>query len=174
MPAMSHRCYGWVHSSDKLWWAHMNNYVLNRWSEELKANGLYAAVRATMYGLPISIPHFLALLELYNPDTNTFSTKHGELGLALHAMHKVSGLPMGNMPYQEYFSSNRELHQLKVCMLGRLNTLWVLTCHYQIALAGVGPLAKKTRPQISLKRLADYLFKHLDSSSDERSVSWHR
>ncbi|ONK63207.1 uncharacterized protein A4U43_C07F12500 [Asparagus officinalis] len=94
MPATRHRFYGWVHSLDKLWWARMTKYVLSRWSEELHACGLYAAIRSTMYGLPVSAKHFFALCELYNPDSNTFLTRHGELGLALHEMHKISGLPM--------------------------------------------------------------------------------
>ncbi|ONK72726.1 uncharacterized protein A4U43_C04F22500 [Asparagus officinalis] len=37
------------------------------------------AIRTTTYGLTINVPHFLALLELYNPDTNTFLTKYGIL-----------------------------------------------------------------------------------------------
>ncbi|ONK60055.1 uncharacterized protein A4U43_C08F13720 [Asparagus officinalis] len=52
MPATRHRFYGWVHSLDKLWWTRMTKYVLSRWSEELHACGLYAAIRSTMYGLP--------------------------------------------------------------------------------------------------------------------------
>ncbi|ONK63818.1 uncharacterized protein A4U43_C07F19260 [Asparagus officinalis] len=70
----------------------------------------------------MSVPQFLVLLELYNPDANTFLTKHGELGLALHDMHKISG---------------------------------------------IDPLSKKSRPQISLKKFADYLFKNTDSVLDE-------
>ncbi|ONK73034.1 uncharacterized protein A4U43_C04F26450 [Asparagus officinalis] len=105
MPATRHRFYGWVHSLDKLWWASMTKYVLSRWSEELHACGLYAAIRSTMYGLPVSAKHFFALCELYNPDSNTFLTKHGELGLALHEMHRISGLPMGQMLYQENLES---------------------------------------------------------------------
>ncbi|ONK73232.1 uncharacterized protein A4U43_C04F28720 [Asparagus officinalis] len=167
MPVTNHRCYGWVHSSDKVWWSRLTDYVLTRWDEELKANGLYAAVRATMYGLTISIPHFLVLLELYNPDTNTFLMKYGELGLALHEMNNVSGLLMGNMVYQEYFPSNWELHQLKSATPNCYDTLWDLTYHYHVALAGVKPLSKKTKPQISLKKFADYLFRNLESNSGE-------
>ncbi|ONK68624.1 uncharacterized protein A4U43_C05F14080 [Asparagus officinalis] len=129
MPATGHRCYGWVYSLDKLWWVCLSNYILDRFDEELKANGLYATIHATTYGLTISIPHFLALLELYNPDTNTFLTKYGELGLALHEMHKVFGLLMGNIIYQEYFPSNRELQQLKSRMLNRYNTFRILGSH---------------------------------------------
>ncbi|ONK56835.1 uncharacterized protein A4U43_C10F13590 [Asparagus officinalis] len=144
MPATGHRCYGWVHSSDRLWWTRLSHYILDRFGEDLKAGGLYAAIRATTYGLTMSVPHFLALLELYNPDANTFLTKHGELGLALHEMYKISGLPMGNMIYQEYFPSNKELQQLKSWTPNRYNTFWDLACHYHIALTGIDPLSKKS------------------------------
>ncbi|ONK66765.1 uncharacterized protein A4U43_C06F11710 [Asparagus officinalis] len=167
MPATGHRCYGWVHSSDRLWWTHLSHYILDRFGEDLKAGGLYAAVRATTYGLTMSVPHFLALLELYNPNANTFLTKHGELGLALHEMYKISSLPMRNMIYQEYFPSNKELQQLKSRTPNRYNTFWDLAYHYHIALAGVDPLSKRPRSQISLKKFADYLFKNTDSVLDE-------
>ncbi|ONK72574.1 uncharacterized protein A4U43_C04F20830 [Asparagus officinalis] len=138
-----------VHSSDKLWWSRLTGYVLARWGEELKASGLYAAIRATMYGLTISISHFLALMELYNPGTNTFLTKRGELGLALHEMNKVSGLPMENTIYQEYFPSNRELCQLKSTTTNRYDTLWDLTCHYYVALAAICELRPLTLSEIN-------------------------
>ncbi|ONK73126.1 uncharacterized protein A4U43_C04F27520 [Asparagus officinalis] len=167
MSATRHRFYGWVHSLDKLWWARMTKYVLSRWSEELHACGLYAAIRSTMYGLPISAKHFFALCELYNPDSNTFLTRHGELGLALHEMHKISGLPMGQMLYQEYFPSNHELNRLKDRMPDRYETLWDLTCHYHISLAQSEPLAKRTKSHVSLKQFACYLFRNLESNSGE-------
>ncbi|ONK77923.1 uncharacterized protein A4U43_C02F12350 [Asparagus officinalis] len=167
MPAMRHRFYGWVHSLDKLWWTRTTKYVLSRWSEELHACGLYEAFRSTMYGLPVSAKHFFALCELYNPDSNTFLTRNGELGLALHEMHKISGLPMGQMLYQEYFPSNPELSQLKDRMPDRYETLWDLTCHYHIALAQSEPLAKRTKSHVSLKQFASYLFRNLESNSGE-------
>ena len=91
----------------------MTSYVLGRWEGDLRSSGLYAPIRATMYGFPVSCCHFLALLETYVPDSNTFLTCGGELGLALHEMHQVSGLPMGDVPYQEYFPSNLQLEWLK-------------------------------------------------------------
>ena len=110
-----------------------------------------------MYGLPVSSCHLLALLELYNPDCNTFLTCSGELGLALHEMHKVSSLSIGDCPYQEYFPYNLQLGQLKRDSSDMYDTLWDLTCHYHTSLIKVSPLAKRKR-QISLKQFADYLF----------------
>ena len=77
----------------------MTSYVLGRWENDLRSSGLYAPIRATMYGFPVSSRHFLALLEIHILDNNTFFTCSGELGLALREMHKVSGLPMGDYPY---------------------------------------------------------------------------
>ncbi|ONK56577.1 uncharacterized protein A4U43_C10F10290 [Asparagus officinalis] len=148
MPATRHRFYGWVHSLDKRWWTRMMKYVISRWSEELHACGLYAAIRSTMYGLPVS-------------------AKNGELGLALHEMHKISGLPMGQMLYQEYFPSNHELSQLKDRMPDRYETLWDLTCHYHIALAQFEPLAKRTKSNVSMNQFASYMFRNLESNSGE-------
>ncbi|ONK58168.1 uncharacterized protein A4U43_C09F8920 [Asparagus officinalis] len=82
-------------------------------------------------------------------------------------MHKISGLPMGQMLYQEYFPSNHELSQLKDCMPDRYETLWDLTCHCHIALAQFEPLAKMTKSNVSLKQFASYLFRNLESNSSE-------
>ncbi|XP_020242541.1 uncharacterized protein LOC109820756 [Asparagus officinalis] len=106
LPPPDFRCYDWAFSQPKAWWTRMTSYVLGRWEKDLKSSRLYSPIRATMYGLPVSCRHFLALLETYMPDSNTFLTSGGELGLALHEMYQVSGLPMGDCPYQEYFPSN--------------------------------------------------------------------
>ena len=53
------------------------------------------------------------MLEKYNPDTCTFFTPVGEMGFALHEMFEVSGLSMGNLPYEEYIPGTKELHLLK-------------------------------------------------------------
>ena len=64
--------------------------------------GLYSAVRAIQYGIQSSHYHFFTMLELYNPDTCTFFKLSRELGFALHEMYEVSGLPMGDILYEEY------------------------------------------------------------------------
>ncbi|ONK58027.1 uncharacterized protein A4U43_C09F7150 [Asparagus officinalis] len=166
LPIDQYRCFGWSHSSDKAWWGRMTAYVLQRWGAELKSIRLYEAIRATQYGLPVHVLHFLGLMELYNPDTNTFVTRNGELGLPFHEMHKVSGLQFGDIPYQEYFPSNQELQKLKTHKPARYDTLWELTCHYQIALAGANPVARKKSPQISLKQFSCYLFKNLEKTGE--------
>ena len=53
------------------------------------------------------------MLEKYNPDTYTLFTPIGEMGFSLHEMFEVSGLPMRDLPYEEYISGTEELHLLK-------------------------------------------------------------
>ncbi|XP_020271457.1 uncharacterized protein LOC109846622 [Asparagus officinalis] len=108
----------------------------------------------------------LALFESYIPETNTFLTKYGELGLPLHEMMKVSGLPLGNTPYQEYFPNNRQLMKMKKACSPAYDILWELTCHYQIAIAKIEVKSKKAA-RVSLKQFADYLFQNLESPTGE-------
>ncbi|XP_020251034.1 uncharacterized protein LOC109828452, partial [Asparagus officinalis] len=166
LPRLDYRCYGWASSLAKGWWTRLTSYVLGRWERDLKGSGLYTPIRATMYGLPVSCRHFLALLETYMPDSNTFLTSGGELGLALHEMHQVSGLSMGDCPYQEYFPSNQQLECLKKDTPDVYDTLWDLTCHYHTCLLQSSPPAK-TKRKISLKQFAVYLFPNLEDDSEE-------
>ena len=59
------------------------------------------------------MPTFYAILELYCLVSGTFFTPVGELGMALHEMWEVSNLPVGSMPYEEYFPCTEELEQLE-------------------------------------------------------------
>jgi len=54
--------------------------------KDLERLGLHEAVRATCYGIRMSVVNFYAMLELCCPSTRTFFTHVGELGMALHEM----------------------------------------------------------------------------------------
>lgn len=54
------------------------------------------------------------LLELYSPATGILFTVDGEIELALHEMWQVSGLLIGDVPYEEYFSDSEELKILSL------------------------------------------------------------
>ncbi|XP_020243304.1 uncharacterized protein LOC109821534 [Asparagus officinalis] len=86
LPPPEPRCYGWASSLAKGWWARMTDFVLARWERDLKSSGLYAPIRATMYGIPVSCRHFLALLETYMPDSNTFLTSGGDSSAPIHEL----------------------------------------------------------------------------------------
>ena len=76
----------------------MVGFVLAKLGNFLLQAGLYEAVRAVQYGLLQSTQYFYAVLERYNPETSTFFTPVGEMGLALHEMYEVLGLVIGDAP----------------------------------------------------------------------------
>jgi len=61
-------------------------YVLAHFEEDLKRLGLREAVRATYYGIQMSVANFYAIFKLYCLATWTFFTPVGELGMVLHEM----------------------------------------------------------------------------------------
>ena len=73
-------------SPPKAWWRDLTLYVLAHFEEDLERLGLYEAVRATCYGIQMSVANFYAIFELYCPATGTFFTPVGELGMTLHEM----------------------------------------------------------------------------------------
>jgi len=88
-------------------------FVLEDLREELIQTSLYAAVRAIQYGIPQSNHHFFAMLERYNLEMCTFITPVGQMGFSLYEMYEVSGLAMGDIPYEEYVPSAEELHMME-------------------------------------------------------------
>jgi len=93
---------------------------------------LYRAVKVVQYGIVPSHYHFFAMLEKYNPDTCTFFTPVGEMGFALYKMFEVSGLTMGELPYEEYIPGTEELHLLKEDAPQVYETYWEVLCHFHI------------------------------------------
>ena len=69
----------------------MVGFVLAEFDDLLLQARLYGAMRPIQYGILQSIQHFYAILKWYNPETCTFYTPIGEMGLALHEMYEVSG-----------------------------------------------------------------------------------
>ena len=91
----------------------MVGFVLVEIGALLQQVGLYHSVRAVQYGLPLSSHNFYGVLEHYNPLTGIFFTPAGEMGLALHELYEVSGLVIGDAPYEEYVPTSEELHLLR-------------------------------------------------------------
>jgi len=110
----------------------MVSYVIEHLEEPLWRSRLSIAVRVVQYGFPLSIYHFFAMLEMYNPDTNTFFTPSGELGFALHEMFEVSGLSMGEVSYEEYVPGAEELQILRRDAPQIYEVYWKLLCHFHI------------------------------------------
>ena len=60
------------------------------------------------------------------------------MGFALHEIYEVSGLVMGDIPYEEYISSTEELHLLKKDALLVYETYWEVLCHFHICVQMIG------------------------------------
>jgi len=71
---------------------------------------------------------------MYCSVSGTFFILVGELGMALHEMWEVSNLPMGSLPYKEYFSCTEELEQLKKKEVAFYEIYRELVCHFYICL----------------------------------------
>ena len=54
--------------------------MLDVFEAPLKRLGLYEVVRATCFGINISIPTFYAIMEMYSLASGTFFTPLGETG----------------------------------------------------------------------------------------------
>ena len=135
------------------------DFVLASIKDAVSQSGLYVAVRAIRDGIRQNSFNFFAMLELYNHFTCTFFTPSGELGFALHEMHEVSDLKMGDRPYEEYVPGTEELHILKKHDPGVYETYWELLCHYHIYVQLTGARAG------GVKHLswANYLFPGVDN-----------
>jgi len=59
---------------------------LAHFEEDLERLELREAIRATCYGIQMSLANFYTIFELYYPATWTFFTLIGELSIALHEM----------------------------------------------------------------------------------------
>lgn len=80
-----------------------------------------------------SYDNFFGVFDFYNPDSGTFFTPIGELRIAYHEMHYVSGLPYGKFPYEGCFPPSGELEQWEK-IFEALETYWEVLCHIHICL----------------------------------------
>jgi len=124
----------WVYPAQKPWWRDLALYVLEYFKEELMKIGLHEAVRATCYGIKISMPHFFVIFKLCCPATGTFFTTVGKLRLALHEMWEISNLPMGSMSYEEYFPCTIKLKKMEKDDPEMFETYQKLMCHFYICM----------------------------------------
>jgi len=88
----------------------------------------------------------------------------GELGIALHEMWEASALPMGSLPYEEYFSCEVELALLEKKEPTLFETYRELMCHFYICLDVHGGYKESSN---SLKSWVDYLFLTLEEAPEE-------
>ena len=122
---------GWIHSTDKMWWGRMVGFSFAEF-ENLCCRQDYTG----LLGLPSMVfrraTNISTLSWSDNPETCTLFTPIGEIGLALHEMYEVSGLIIGDAPYEEYVPSTEELHLLKKSDPLVYETYWEVLCHFHI------------------------------------------
>jgi len=114
------------------WWAKIVFFVLRELEEPLLQCGLYPTVRAICYGIISSHYNFFRILGKCDPDTCKFCTPIRKMGFAQYEMFKVSGLSIGDLPYEEYIPSTEELHLLKWDAPQVYETYWEVLCHFHI------------------------------------------
>ena len=153
----------------KAWCKNLTQYILAYFREDLERLGLCEAVRATCYNIRMSATNFYAILELYSPSAGTFFTHVGELGMALHEMWEVSVLPMGSLPYEEYFPCEAELALLEKQEPALFKTYRELMCHFYICLDVHGGFKENLN---SLKSWVDYLFLTLEKAPKKLDSGW--
>lgn len=73
-------------------------------------------------------------MELYNAGTCTLFTPIGEIGIAVHEMHEVTGLPEGDYPYKEFILNHWEFRALEKQNSRIYGTYWEVLCHYFICM----------------------------------------
>lgn len=109
------RTEGWVFSPNKYWRSHLVGYVLSQFRGAFERLDLVDVIRAVKFGLPLSIQNFFNIMECYNSKTCTFFTPVGKMGMTIHKMHEVIGLPHVDFPYEELILNKWELRELKQC-----------------------------------------------------------
>ena len=76
------------------------------------------------------------------------------MGLALHELYEVSGLVMGDAPYEEYALTSEELHLWKKECPQIYETYWKVLCHFHIC----GQISSWRNRGVKQISWASYLF----------------
>jgi len=84
----------------------------------------------------------------------TFFTPTREMELTLHELYEVSGLVMGDTPYEEYISTSEELHLLRKEDPQVYETYWEVLYHFHIC----GHISSWRNMGVKQMSWASYLF----------------
>src|SRR3954462_110733 len=94
------------------------------------------------------------MLKQYSPNTCTFFTPVGEIGISPWEMQRVSVLPAGEFPYEEHVPPSVELELLKVQDPELYSTYWEVLYHFFIC----EQLKGRSRGGVAYSAWAEYLF----------------
>ncbi|CAL5440559.1 unnamed protein product [Camellia sinensis] len=81
-----------------------------KWDNSFNKCGIYAAIYVSQFAYARNVSLLKGFLERWSPDTNTFHTIYGELGISLWDLHRISGLPICGEFYEEFTPSNDILY----------------------------------------------------------------
>lgn len=82
-------------------WSQMVGFILETFRKHIRRLWLYQAIRNVQYGISHYSFHLFIMLEIYNPETGTFFMPVRELGFALHKIHEISALSLGEVSYED-------------------------------------------------------------------------
>src|SRR5438270_7324084 len=122
--------------------------------DHLRQIQLLPAVLAVRQDVRANVNNFLGMLEQYSPETCTFFTPVGEMGISPWEMQHVSGLPAGEFPCEEHVPPSAELELLKIKDPELYSTYWEVLCHFFIC----GELKGRGRGGVVFSTWAEYLF----------------
>ncbi|CAL5441918.1 unnamed protein product [Camellia sinensis] len=91
-------------------WIFWLNDVLSTFAPILKKCGIYAAIYVSQFAYARNVSLLKGFLERWSPDTNTFHTIYGELGISLWDLHRISRLLICGEFYEEFTPSNDILY----------------------------------------------------------------
>src|SRR4051812_29670412 len=109
---------------------------------------------AVRQGVRANVNNFLGMLEQYSPETCTFFTSVGEIGISPWEIQHVSSLPAGEFPYEEHVPPSAELELLKMQDPELYSTQWEVLCHFFIC----GESKGRGRGGVAFSTWAEYLF----------------
>ena len=92
-------------------WKPWTNHVLLIGGAVLKEAGIFDAVRAFRETVTFSDEAFMAMLESFLPQTNTFVVTNGEIGFSLKELSAVTGLPILGKLYEEFMPIDSVLEE---------------------------------------------------------------
>ena len=110
----------------------MMTRACTEFEDRLQQIQLLPAMFAVRQGMRANVNNFLGMLEQYSPETCTFFTPVGEIGISPWEMQHVSGLLAGEFPYEEHVPPSAELELLKVQDPELYSTYWEVLCHFFI------------------------------------------
>lgn len=83
--------------------------MMNKYGDVLKNAEIFGAVGVSRFPYHFCPNSWKAFCELWGPLTNTLHHGNGEMGISLHDLKLIGGLPILGYPYEEFVPVNSEL-----------------------------------------------------------------